>query len=183
MKKLHILTLLFLSLIVSMSSCKKDENSNHEENIDSKKPFYAKVDGKDFSTEGSAKYVPSTKMLQIIGQTSDSKETIILSLMPFSSGITEAKDWKPGTYDYSTLKFGDLSFAGSSEYNKWNGSGYEQWFADSKFGDAQVTIESNDGKNLKGKFQFEAAFKNSDGSSNFSNTKKITSGQFNVTIN
>lgn len=182
MKNIQSIKILLFSLIVLLSSCKKDESDQQTETPSKSKTFYAKVDSKDFSTEGIAKYISSTKMLQIIGQTSDAKETIILTLMPISAGITEAKDWKPGTYEYSTLKFGDLSFVGSSEYNKWNGSGYEQWFADSKFGDAKVTIESNDGKNLKGKFHFEAAFKNTDGTSNQSNTKKVTEGQFNVEI-
>ncbi|GAB1396703.1 hypothetical protein MASR1M65_14800 [Saprospiraceae bacterium] len=102
MKQSQFLKIAVLALMVIFAACKKDETNNP---TPSGGPFVAKVDGTAFPTTDAkltkAKYLSATKTLQIIGQPSDQKEGIILTLLNFDSGFTS---WKPGTYEALTQR-------------------------------------------------------------------------------
>lgn len=184
------------AILISCSlllSCKKDNNTtnnnNSSNNNNTTTPaafFSALVDQNNFPTADiqftMAKYVSSTKMLQIIGQPKDQKETIVLSFVSTNGKITSVTDWKKGEYKFGSNSTGAINYVCSGEYNKWNGSAYEQWFTDGAQNEGTIQISSNDGTKIKGTFTFKAAFKNANGSYNTSNIKSISDGQFDLEI-
>lgn len=184
MKTLRLINSLLLAAVFVFSSCSKNDGDSPEEKEENKEAsafFSAKTDAQLFPSADiqftSAKFIAATKMLQITGQPADRKESIILTLMPFSGKVTTAGDWKPGVYDFDPVHVADMEYLASAEYNKWNGNGYDQWFtawAHVKTG--KITIESNTGSHIKGTFSFDAVRKNSDGSYNAGSIKKITEG-------
>lgn len=188
MKAIKFFKFAVLATIVLFSACSKDDKTEPETQDNSDSAFFAaKVDDQPFPTANieftNAKFVNSTKMLQIIGQPEDRKETIVLTLMSMSGKVNTSSDWKPGTYDFDPIHVANLEYLASAEYNKWNGNGYDQWFtawAHVKTG--KITIESNTGSHIKGTFSFDAVRKNSDGSYNTGSIKKITKGSFDLDI-
>jgi hypothetical protein len=174
----------------SLIACKKTEPSPNNNNPNNNNPgatfFSAKVDQSNFPTADiqftKAKFVNATKMLQIIGQPNDQKETIVLSLMCINGKVNSVTDWTPGSYGFGAKTLDPINYIGSGEYNKWNGSGYEQWFADGANNEGTLIILANDGTKIKGTFSFKAAFKNANGSYNISNIKSISDGQFDLEI-
>ncbi|MCO5230199.1 MAG: hypothetical protein M9958_03485 [Chitinophagales bacterium] len=176
---------LAITLIVGISSCSKDDDN--KPNDPSSAFFAAKVDNLSFPKAELqftvAKFVTSTKMLQIIGQPADQKEAIILTMMPFGGKVSTAVDWKPGTYDFDPIHVANLEYQASAEYNKWNGNGYDQWFTNWDYVKTdKIIISSNTGTHIKGTFSFDAVRKNSDGSYNSSSIKKVTEGTFDLDI-
>lgn len=192
MKAIQFFKSTILATLILISSCSKDDDTNsstpNTPNNSIKSPFVAKVDNESFPVADieftKAKYVSSTKMLQIIGQPTDQKETIVITLMAFGGKVATATDWKAGTYDFNPTQLTTSGYMASAEYNKWNGSGYDQWFTNWELAKTgTLIIESNDGAKIKGTFSFDVVKKNSDGSFNSSNIKKITGGAFELTIN
>ena len=178
---LFLRTVALVSLVF-FASCRKDDDNNPSSPTTG--PFVAKVDGTAFPTTDAkltkAKYLSATKTLQIIGQPSDQKEGIILTLLNFDSGFTS---WKPGTYSFDPTNITAGKYLASAEYNKWNGSGYDQWFNNwdnDKTG--QIIIESITDTHVKGTFLFNAEKKLPNGSSDPTNVKKITEGAFDLDI-
>lgn len=171
-------------------SCEKDDNNNTSNNNNTTNPpatfFDAKVDQNNFPTANikftMAKYVSSTKMLQIIGQPEDQKETIVITLMCTNGKVQSVTDWNVGNYAFQNKTKEGINFNAVGEYNKWNGSGYEQWFSDGANNQGELRIDKNDGQNIIGTFSFNAAFKNTDGSFNTNNLKHISEGTFNLEI-
>jgi hypothetical protein len=117
-----------LTLVVFVS-CSKDDSPSSEA-PETSDFFQAKVDNQSFPKAAieftKAKFVPSTKMLQIIGQPSDQKETIVLNFLNFDGTVTTAADWKPGTYDFDPIHITNGEYFVSAAYNKWNGNGYDE---------------------------------------------------------
>jgi hypothetical protein len=149
--------------------------------------FSAKVGDNSFPTADvkftTATFVNATKMLQITGQPADRKETIVLTLMPFGGKVKEPIDWKPGSYDFDPIHVTNVEYLASAEYNKWNGSGYDQWFTKWDYvKTGKIIIESNSGTHIKGTFYFDAVLKNTDGTFNSSNIKQITEGTFDLDL-
>lgn len=186
MRTIQFLKTAILTVAVLFSSCAKDDEPGAD-NSNNAAFFAAKVDNQQFPTADikftTAKFVTSTKMLQIIGQPADQKETIVLYLMPFGETVTNAADWEPGTYDFDPIHVTQMEYLASAEYNRWNGTGYEGWLTSWDHVKAgKITIESNTGTHIKGSFSFDAVFKNNDGSFNASSIKKITEGTFDLDI-
>lgn len=191
MRTIIILKLSILAVALLLSACSKDDGAKPTENNNSGDsttgPFVAKVDNAWFPKASleftSAKYVSSTRMLQIIGQPSDRKESIILTLMSFNTNAKSVTDWKAGSYDFNPAQISNSKYLASAEYNKWNGSTYEQWFTNWDISNiGSIVIESNDGNTIKGTFSFEGIKKNTNGSFDSSSRKNITSGAFELTI-
>lgn len=181
MKRILFLAVLG-AVLMSVTSCKKDSGSGGSSNLSG--PFVATVDGAAFPnadmTRTTAKFVTSTKMLQIIGQPADAKETIVLSLMNFDNTIAMRG---VGDYDMNPAQVATGKYLLSAEYNKWNGSGYDQWFAEYSLSTVgKLTIESITDTHVKGSFYFEAFKKNTNGSFDASNKKSITQGSFDLDI-
>lgn len=177
-----------ITAVVLFTSCTTDEDPdiNNPDNPASG-PFVAKVDNVGFPeadlTFTTAKFISSTKMLQITGQPTDRKETITITLMPFAGKVSTVVDWKAGTYDFNPAQMTTSKYLASAEYNKWNGGGYDQWFTKWEYvKTGSIIIESNDGTRLKGAFSFDAVQKNSDGTFNSGSIKRITAGAFELTI-
>ncbi|MCK9453398.1 MAG: DUF6252 family protein [Bacteroidales bacterium] len=186
MKPIQFLKTATLALAVLLSSCAKDDEPTPDSSGGAAF-FAAKVDNQSFPNADiqftSAKFVSSTKMLQIIGQPTDQKETIILILMPFGGKVTTSADWKPGAYDFDPIHVTNVEYLASAEYNKWNGSGYDQWFTEWEYvKTGKIIIETNNGTHIKGTFSFDAVRKNNDGSFNSGSIKKITGGKFDLDI-
>lgn len=186
MKTFNILKTTLLALAVTVFSCSKDDNPIADSPGGSAF-FLAKIDNQAFPnaeiTLTTAKYVSSTKMLQIIGQPADQKVTIVLTLMPFGGKVTNAIHWKPGTYDFDPIQVTNLAYLASAEYNQWNGNGYDQWFTKWEYvKTGRIIIETNTGTHIKGTFSFDAVRKNNDGSFNNGSIKKITEGKFDLDI-
>jgi major membrane immunogen (membrane-anchored lipoprotein) len=186
MKTFRILTTFIVALTVLLVSCSKDDNPTPE-NPATSDFFQAKVDNQSFPKAEiewtKAKFVSSTKMIQIIGQPSDQKETIVLTIMDFSGNRNTAADWKPGTYDFNPIHISNGEYFASAEYNKWNGNGYDQWFTQWDYvKTGKIVIESNSGSKIKGTFVFDAVRRNNDGTFNPSSIKKITEGKFNLDV-
>ena len=186
MKKTNIFKTAIFGFAVLLSSCTKDDEPVPD-NSGGAAFFAAQVDNQSFPTADikftSAKFVSSTKMLQIIGQPSDQKESIILTLMPFGEKVATSSDWKPGTYDFDPIHISNVEYLASAEYNKWNGNGYDQWFTNWDYvKTGKIIIETNNGTHIKGTFFFDAVRKNNDGSFNSSSIKKITEGKFDLDI-
>lgn len=178
------LGLLLMGMVLTSVSCKKDSGSGGGGSSNVSGPFVAKVDGVSFpetsAEKTSAKYVTATKMLQIIGQPADAKQTIVLTLMNFDNAFTF---WKPGVYDFNPTQITAGKYLASAEYNKWNGSGYDQWNEDYDYSQVgKITIESISDTHIKGSFYFTAFKKNSDGSYNHSDIKTVTDGAFDLDI-
>jgi hypothetical protein len=187
MKVLPFLKLMACAAVLFSSSCAKDKDASPEPSTPPSGPFVAKVDNQAFPTADlqftKAKFVASTKMLQIVGQPKDRKETIILNLIAMNGKVIAAADWKPGDYDFDPAHVSRLEYQASAEYNKWNGNGYDQWFTVWEYvKTGKITIESNTGKHIKGTFSFDAVLSNGNGSYNTANIKKITSGSFDLDI-
>lgn len=184
--KYRSLYIFAISIILSIGiiSC-KDASPVSNEPISG--PFVAKVDGTQFTANdklANAKFVTSTKMLQIIGQTSGQVETISLSLMTFG-GVSTVVDLKPGTYDFDPANIAKYKYLVSASYTKYDGSEYinynTKWDYVQK---GKLIIESNTGTHIKGTFYFDAIKQNnSDGSFDASNIKQITEGAFDLDIN
>lgn len=186
MKAIQFLNTAILVLVLLLSSCTKDDEPVPGNPGDAAF-FAAKVDNQSFPKADiqftSAKFVSSTKMLQIIGQPADQKETIILTLMPFGGKVATFTDWKPGTYDFDPIHVTNLEYLASAEYNKWNGNGYDQWFTKWEYvKTGKIIIETNNGTHIKGTFSFEAVRKNNNGSFDSGSIKKITEGKFDLDI-
>ena len=188
MKAIQFLKTATLALLVILSSCTKDDETAPDSPAASASgPFVAKVDDQSFPKahiqNTNVKFVSSTKMLQITGQPEDSKETIVLTLMPFGGKVSTAADWKPGTYDFDPIHVTKAEYLASAEYNKWNGNGYDQWFTKWDYVKVgKIVIETNNGTHIKGTFHFDAVRKNSDGTFNSAGIKKITEGSFDLDI-
>lgn len=188
MKSIQFIKALILATAVIFSSCAKDDELDTEAQDGSAATFFAaKVDNQAFPTAHieftSAKFIAATKMLQITGQPADRKETITLTLMPFGGKVTTAAGWKPGTYDFDPIHVTNVEYLASAEYNKWNGNGYDQWFTKWDYvKTGKIIIDSNTGTHIKGTFSFDAVGKNSDGSYNSGNIKKVTEGTFDLDI-
>lgn len=185
MKTTHYLKTAIIAIIVLFSSCTNDEEPGS--NDSGSGPFVAKVDNQSFPKAdiklSKAKYVSSTKMLQIIGQPADQKETIVLTLISFGGNVTAVTDWKAGIYDFNPAQMTTSKYLASAEYNKWNGNGYDQWFTEWEYVQTgSIIIESNDGSKIKGTFSFDAVKKNNDGSYDTGSIKKITEGAFDLSI-
>lgn len=174
-------TLLVATIMVTSCSKKDDTQPNP---TPEKGPFVATVDGNAFPaahlSNTKAKYVTSTKMLQIIGQPADQKETIILTLIATGSDFTY---WEPGTYTYNPYNVAEHNYMASAEYNKWNGSGFDQWQTKWEFVEnGQIVIESISETRVKGTFSFDAVKLNMDGSYESGNVKKVTAGAFDLEV-
>lgn len=174
------------TMVFLLMSCKKNDTTSDPADP-ATGPFVAKVDGQSFPAADlqftKAKFVASTKMLQIIGQPKDQKETIVLNLFPFGRTVAAAVDWKPGKYDFDPVHITQFEYQASAEYNKWNGSTYDQWFTVLDYVKAgNITIESNSGTHIKGTFSFDAVRRNIDGTYNTTSIKKITNGAFDLDI-
>lgn len=189
MKKIQLIKTFIICALLVQASCKKEEKTspaNGQAPLTSSF-FTAKVDGQAFPVADiqftTAKFIPSTKMLQVTGQPTDRKETITLTLMPFGGKVTVAADWKPGTYDFDPVHVSNMEYLASAEYNKWNGNGYDQWFTKwEHVKTGKIIIESNSGTHIKGTFFFDAVRQNADGSYDSGNIKKITEGTFDLDI-
>lgn len=191
MKISQFVSIVALATSVLFSSCKKDDDNNPN-NPNNPNPatsafFSAKVNNQSFPKAElkltTAKFISSTKMLQIIGQPEDQKETIILNLMPFGGTVSKATDWKPGTYDFDPVHVTNLKYLASAEYNKWNSNGYDQWFTKWDYvKTGEIVIESNTGTHIKGTFSFDAVRQNNDGSFDAVNIKNITEGTFDLDL-
>lgn len=186
MKPIQFLKTATFVFAVLFSSCAKEDEPKPD-NSGGAAFFTAIADTQPFPKADiqftSAKFVSSTKMLQIIGQPTDQKETIILTLIPFGGKVTTSADWKQGTYDFDPIHISNLEYLASAEYNKWNGSGYDQWFTKWEYvKTGKIIIEANNGTHIKGTFSFEAVRKNNDGSYNSGSIKKITEGKFDLDI-
>ncbi len=71
----------------------------------------------------------------------------------------------------------------SAEYNKWNGSGFDQWQTKWEFVEnGQIVIESISETRVKGTFSFDAVKLNMDGSYESGNVKKVTAGAFDLEV-
>lgn len=203
MKAIKFLKTASLVLAVLLSSCTKDDAPTvdaptvdtpavDEPTVDNSDnsasgPFTAKVDNQSFPNIDIkftyVQFVSSTKMLQIIGQPTDRKETIVLTLMPFGGKVTASADWKPGTYDFDPIHVTNVEYLASAEYSKWNGNGYDQWFTKWDYvKTGKIIIETNSGTHIKGTFSFDAVRKSSDGSFDNTSIRKITEGSFDLDI-
>ena len=187
MKAIQMLKIAVLATAVLFSSCKKADNDPNNADPSSSAFFSAKVDDQSFAKAElqltTARFISTTKMLQISGQPADQKETIVLTLMPFGGKVATVADWKPGTYDFDPVHVTNMEYLASAEYNKWNGNSYEQWFTKWDYvKTGKVIIESNSGTHIKGAFSFDAVRKNNDGSFNAGSIKKITQGKFDLAI-
>lgn len=185
MKKIFLI----LAAIATLASCSKDDNNKPSEpnNPDGSAFFSAKVDNQSFPKAElqftAAKFVSSTKMLQIIGQPQDQKESIVLSLMPFGGTVTTVADWKPGTYDFDPIHVSNLEYLASAGYSKWNGNSYDMWSTNWDYvKTGKIIIESNSGTQIKGTFFVDVVRQNNDGTFNAADIKKITEGKFDLDI-
>ncbi|GAB1417542.1 hypothetical protein MASR2M12_03070 [Bacteroidales bacterium] len=174
------LTILTFVLIALFTSCNKDKNN--PETVSG--PFVATIDGQSFpatsTTLTKAKYVSSTKMLQIIGQPADQKEAIILSLFPFGSDFS---GWNTGTYNFNPANVTNLKYLLSAEYNRWEGQGYQQWFMKwEHVQTGELVIESISDTKIKGRFHFDAVKMLSNGTFDPTSVKKVTAGAFDLDI-
>lgn len=145
--------------------------------------FSAKVDGtlfeasKDLST---AKYVTATKMLQVIGQTTDQKQTIHFSLMTFDNNFS---GWKAGTYTFDPGNVATLKYLASGMFTQYNGTQYENWSTKwEHVQTGQIVIEAISETHVKGTFHFEAVKQNNDGTFDGTNKKHLTEGTFDLDI-
>lgn len=184
----YIKTSFILSgFFIFLGSCAKSDSGTSNNSNTEASPFTAKIDNQAFPKTvveyTMAKYISSTKMLQIVGQPADRKETIVLTLIPFSGKVLSAADWKPGTYDFDPIHVTNKEYLASAEYNKWNGNGYDQWLTSWEYvKNGKIIIESNTGTKIKGSFYFDAVLKKSDGTYNATSVKKITDGVFELDI-
>lgn len=185
MKTTHYLKTAIIAITVLFSSCTNDEDPGS--NDSGSGPFVAKVDNQSFPKAdiklSKAKYVSSTKMLQIIGQPADQKETIVLTLISFGGKVAAVTDWKAGTYDFNPAQMNTANYMASAGYSKWNGNSYDAWNMEWEYVQTgSIIIESNDGSKIKGTFSFDAVKKNNNGSYDTGSIKKITEGAFDLSI-
>ncbi|MFA7444911.1 MAG: hypothetical protein WCY89_03130 [Flavobacteriaceae bacterium] len=173
---------------VSMISCSSDEGgeNNNDDNPQSG-PFVAKVDGENFATKGyQAKYLSSTKMLQIIGNTESNEETIVISIIRIGDEtITSLSDWTPQTFEMGAPNpWGEGYYTSSIGYNKYNYNidGYEMWQnnPEGEIQVGQIKITEISGNHIKGTF-FVDTYKY-DGTYNLSDVKHITVGAFDLDV-
>lgn len=183
MKVILFLRTAALASLIFLASCGKDENNT---GTPATGPFVAKVDGKQFATDNSkarATFVPSTKMLQIIGQTADQTETIHFELFPFGKSVSSAADWLPGTYDFNPSHITNLEYSASAMYTKYENSKYINWSTNWDYvQNGKIIIESNTGTHVKGTFFFDLVKQNDNGTFDGSNIKKVTEGSFDLDI-
>ncbi|MFV0592329.1 MAG: hypothetical protein ACK5NK_04260 [Niabella sp.] len=189
MNALQFLKTALLATAVLFSACSKDDDNipNDPNNPDVSAFFSAKVDNQSFPKANlqftAAKFVSSTKMLQIIGQPQDQKESIVLLLMSFGGKVTTAADWKPGTYDFDPIHVSNLEYLAIAGYSKWNGNSYDMWGTQWDYvKTGKIIIESNSGTQIKGTFFVDVVRQNNDGTFNASDIKKITEGKFDLAI-
>ncbi len=188
MKSIQFFKAIILFAVMLSMSCSKNEGVEPDESGAGGASFFsAKVDNASFPTADiqftNATFIGVTKMLQIIGQPQDQKETIILNLMPFGGKVSTAADWKPGTYDFDPVHVTRMEYLASAQYNKWNGNTYELWSTKWDYvKSGQITIESNTGTQIKGTFSFDAVRQNTNGSFDAGSIKKISSGRFDLKI-
>jgi hypothetical protein len=186
--------LLILSTIIALSSCTKKDSGTTGGSTSTPTPttpttsgkFVAKVDGVSFKTDdskASAKYVPSTKMIQIIGQNSDQTETIVFQIMPLGGTVSSAADWKPGTYTFDPSNITKLKYSASGMYTTYESSQYVNWSTKWEYVQkGSIIIESNTGTHVKGTFHFDVVKQNNDGSFDASSIKVISEGAFDLDI-
>lgn len=189
MKAIQFIKTAFFATAILLSACSKEEDNhpNPLNNTDASAFFSAKVDNQSFPKatieRTTARFISSTKMLQIIGQPEDQKETITLSLMPFGRTVSTVTDWKPGTYDFDPIHVSNLEYLASAGYSKWNGNGYDMWSTKWDYvKTGKITIESNSGTQIKGSFFVDVVRQNNDGTFNAADIKKITEGKFDLAI-
>src|SRR5690606_18742778 len=180
---LFLRTVALVSLVV-FASCRKDDDNNPSSPTTG--PFVAKVDGKQFATDNNsakAKFVSSTKMLQIIGQTADQTETIHFELLPFRGSVSSASDWFPGTYKFNPVHIYKLEYSASAMFTKYEKSEYINWNTKWEYvQNGEIKIESNTGTHIKGTFSFDVVKQNSNGTFDATNIKKVTEGSFDLDI-
>ena len=184
MRTLQILKSAVLVVLLVLSSCSSDDDNKSTPNPPGSGPFVATVDGTAFPAANmsftKAKYVESTKMLQIIGQPTGQTETIFFNLMPFGTDFTF---WQPGTYNFNPANVASAGYLASAQYNKWNGSAYEIWNVNYDLDPTgQIVIESITDTHVKGTFYFNAVRMNNDGTYDSSNVVEITQGSFDLDI-
>ena len=186
MKTLFKTIALFAIFTLFFTSCGRDDSSETNDPTNPTGPFVAKVNDTQFATDNStakAKFVASTKMLQVIAQTSDNKETLYFNLMAFGNTVNTAGDWKPGTYDFDPIRITEGKYLASGIYTFYNGAEYINWNTNWDYvKTGKITIESNTGTHIKGTFHFDTVKQNSDGTFDASNIKKITAGGFDLDI-
>ncbi len=184
--------LLAIALAGTFASCSKDNNptpaQNQNQNPSASGPFVCKVEGAQFPTDNSkakAKYmVGSTKMLQIIGQTSNSDRTVIVNLMPLKAGFT---GWSPGTYKIADGTLATDGYLATGSYDYWpNGlsENSELWTTKPQNGDTdgEIVITSITDTHVKGSFKFKGYKQQKNGQYDYSSTKNVTDGAFDLDI-
>lgn len=176
---LFITVFIIGSLTFSCTQNRKDEPTNP-----TNPPFVARVDEKQFiskETSAVAKFVVSTKMLQVIG--SNEGGTLYFSLMAFGGKINSANDWKPGVYDFNPIHITNNEYFASGMYTQNINSEYVNWATEWQYvKEGKITIISNDGTKIKGTFYFNTVKQNGNGTYDSSNIKKITDGVFDLEI-
>ncbi len=199
MKLFSFFKIVALTSLLVFASCSKENDNNPSVPTPTPAPaptptpqptatkFAAKVDGTPFATDDSkakAKFVSSTKMLQIIGQNADQTETIYFNLLPFGTSVSGAADWLAGTYDFDPIHISNLEYQASAMYTKYENSEYMNWSTKWDYvQNGKIIIESNTGTHIKGTFYFDAVKQNnSDGTFDASNIKKVTEGSFDLDI-
>ena len=179
--------LLAIALAGTFASCKKDNNSTATPSPSASGPFVCKVEGAQFPTDNNkakAKSVASTKMLQIIGQTSNSDRTVILNLMPIKAGFT---GWTAGTYKIADGTVATDGYLATGSYDYWpNGlsENSELWTTKPQNGDTdgEIVITSITDTHVKGSFKFKGYKQQKNGQYDYSSTKNVTDGSFDLDI-
>lgn len=168
-----------LSNIVLVTSCKKDDEDINTSNA----PFKAKIDGQVFESKtGQAKYVSSTKMLQILGQ-DNNLGTLHFQLLPLGGTVNSASEWVPAEYDYDPIHISEMKYSASANYTASVNGTYVNWTTKWDYVQAgKIKIESNSGTHIKGTFSADLVKLNTDGSHDPNNIKKVTDGEFDLEI-
>ncbi len=182
MKLTQILLPSLLGCFILFTSCKKEEDDTNNNN--SNAAFKANIDGTTFSTNSaSAKFVSSTKMLQIIGQNPNQNGTLHFQLMSFDGTVSTAADWETKEYNFDPVNITNWIYSASATYTVLENSNYVNWVTKWEHVQAgKIIIESNTGTQITGKFSVDLVKQNSDGSFDTNNIKKVTDGEFNVKI-
>lgn len=178
-----------IAIMLLLGACSKKDSTTPDKSkpttTTASGPFVAKVDGVQFvsdSSQAKAKYVVSTKMLQLIGQTSK-QETIHFELTTFGTSVTKPEDWKPGTYDFDPTRITTDNYLASAMFTNYSGTEYVNWSAKWEYvKTGKIVIESNTGTHVKGTFYFDLVKQNNNSTFDSTNIKKVTEGSFDVDI-
>lgn len=174
--------LLLLSMLTSLGLLTACSGSNDADPTPAASgPFVAKVNGVQFTGDAAlstAKFTNSTKMLQIIGQTTGSKETIILNIWPMSPAYI----LKAGTYDFDPVHIARAEYSATGGYNMYQ-NGYVNWASNWDYvQNGRVVLESVTDTHVKGTFEFDAVKQNNNGTFDGSDVKKMTAGSFDLDL-